>query len=49
MITWAICWMVVKLGGASEGIGTLLLLAMLADAGIVGGICCCVAEIFKKG
>lgn len=45
MLTWAICWLVVKMGGASEGIGVLLLAAMIFDALIIIGS----TIIIKKG
>ena len=31
MLTWAICWLINKMNGASEGIGILLVIAMSCD------------------
>lgn len=47
MITWAICWLVAKMDGASKGIGAVLFLAMIADVVIVGIVSGSALEIAK--
>ena len=41
MLTWALCWVTAQIGGASEGIGALLMFSIICDTIIMVSITAC--------